>query len=86
VRITAYRWGSVLRVGEQRSDEWGGSLENRSRLLLDVIRAEAHAGHSFGQRASIDARGTLSSTAAIPEALRARAPSGRASGSRGHLW
>src|SRR6195256_2470189 len=23
----------------QRSDEWGGSLENRARLLLDVVRA-----------------------------------------------
>ena len=33
----------------QRGDEWGGSLENRARLLLDVIRAaKAEAGPGFG--------------------------------------
>lgn len=33
----------------QREDEWGGSLENRARLLLDVLRAsKAEAGPGFG--------------------------------------
>lgn len=29
----------------QRTDEWGGSLENRARLLLDVVRAVKAAVH-----------------------------------------
>ena len=33
----------------QRTDEWGGPLENRARLLLEVIRAaRAEAGPGFG--------------------------------------
>ncbi|MEM7460145.1 MAG: NADH:flavin oxidoreductase/NADH oxidase family protein [Pseudomonadota bacterium] len=33
----------------QREDEWGGPLENRARLLLDVIKAtSAEAGPGFG--------------------------------------
>ncbi len=33
----------------QRDDEWGGPLENRARLLLDVIKAtRAEAGPGFG--------------------------------------
>ncbi|MEL7539308.1 MAG: NADH:flavin oxidoreductase, partial [Pseudomonadota bacterium] len=33
----------------QREDEWGGPLENRARLLLDVIKAtSAEAGAGFG--------------------------------------
>ncbi|MEM1148274.1 MAG: NADH:flavin oxidoreductase/NADH oxidase family protein [Pseudomonadota bacterium] len=33
----------------QRDDEWGGSLENRARLLVDVIKAcRAEAGPGFG--------------------------------------
>lgn len=33
----------------QRDDEWGGSLENRARALLDVVRAtKAEAGPGFG--------------------------------------
>ena len=32
-----------------RDDEWGGSLENRARLLLEIIRAvRARVGKSFG--------------------------------------
>lgn len=33
----------------QRDDEWGGSLENRARLLLEVLKAsKAEAGPGFG--------------------------------------
>lgn len=33
----------------QREDEWGGSLENRARLLLEAVRAaKAEAGPEFG--------------------------------------
>lgn len=33
----------------QRDDEWGGSLENRARMLLEVIKAsKAEAGPGFG--------------------------------------
>ena len=33
----------------QREDEWGGSLENRARALLEVVRAtKAEAGPGFG--------------------------------------
>ena len=33
----------------QRDDEWGGALENRARLLLEVIKAaKAEAGPGFG--------------------------------------
>ncbi|MEO1305819.1 MAG: NADH:flavin oxidoreductase/NADH oxidase family protein [Pseudomonadota bacterium] len=33
----------------QREDEWGGSLENRARMLLEVIKAaKAEAGPGFG--------------------------------------
>ncbi|MEM7329278.1 MAG: NADH:flavin oxidoreductase/NADH oxidase family protein [Pseudomonadota bacterium] len=36
-------------LSNQREDEWGGSLENRARLLLDVIKAaRAEAGPGFG--------------------------------------
>lgn len=32
----------------QRNDEWGGSLENRARLLLDIVeRCKAQAGDDF---------------------------------------
>jgi N-ethylmaleimide reductase len=29
----------LKRAANQRSDDWGGSIENRARLLLDVVRA-----------------------------------------------
>ncbi len=35
-------------VTNQRTDEWGGSLENRARLLLDVVRAvRAEVGSAY---------------------------------------
>ncbi|GAB5458827.1 MAG: NADH:flavin oxidoreductase/NADH oxidase family protein [Henriciella sp.] len=35
-------------LSNQRSDEWGGGLENRARFLLDVVRAvKAEAGPKF---------------------------------------
>jgi 2,4-dienoyl-CoA reductase-like NADH-dependent reductase (Old Yellow Enzyme family) len=33
------REGFLSPLVNQRGDEWGGSLENRARLLLDVVRA-----------------------------------------------
>ena len=44
----------------RRSDEYGGSVENRSRLVCDIVRAvKAHAGGDFPVLCRIHAKETL---------------------------